>query len=101
MPTLSDGQFFLSCFENRQTQRHCRNSCHNLHGSLFSKKMGYVREELEPDMFAGLMIDRIFSQVMLAPWIKKKFDTDLLTDAKYRRKWCDASIDILKNGVSN
>ncbi len=64
-----------------------------------AKKMGYVREELHTDMVMGFLLDRIYSQVQLAPWIKRNYGTDLLGDPEYKKKWCEANIDVFVNGI--
>jgi AcrR family transcriptional regulator len=64
-----------------------------------AKKKGYVRKELDSEMLTGFFLDRILNQVQLAPWIKRNYGTDLLTDAKYRRRWSDANLDIFLHGI--
>jgi len=64
-----------------------------------AKKKGYVRKELDSDMITGFLLDRLINQVQLAPWIKRNYGTDLLGDAEYRRRWCDANLDVFVNGI--
>jgi len=64
-----------------------------------AKKKGYVREELDTDMVTGFLLDRIHNQVQFAPWIKRNYGTDLLTDSEYKKKWCEANIDVFVNGI--
>lgn len=66
-----------------------------------AKKLGFVRKELDTEMVTGFFLDRIYSQVQLAPWIKRNYGTDLLGDPEYKRKWCEANIDVFVNGILN
>ncbi len=45
-----------------------------------AKEMSFVREEIDSDMITGFLLDRILNQVQLAPWIKRNYGTDLLSD---------------------
>ncbi len=65
-----------------------------------AKEMGFVRKELDSEMITGFMLDRILNQVQLAPWIKRNYGSDLLNDLEYRRRWCEANLDVFVNGIS-
>ena len=58
-----------------------------------------VREKVDTDMITGFFLDRILNQVQLAPWIKRNYGTDLLSDPIYRQQWCRSNLDILMNGI--
>jgi hypothetical protein len=64
-----------------------------------AKSRGFVRDEIDPDLITGFMLDRILNQVQLAPWIKRHYGTDLLSDPDYKRAWCQSNIDVFLNGI--
>ena len=64
-----------------------------------AKKTGFVRNELDSDMITGFMLDRILNQVQFAPWIKRNYGIDLLTDADYKKRWCKSNLDVFMNGI--
>jgi len=64
-----------------------------------AKKKGFVRENVETDMITGFFLDRILNQVQLAPWIKRNYGTDLLSDPEYKQQWCRSNLDVLMNGI--
>jgi AcrR family transcriptional regulator len=64
-----------------------------------AKEKGYVRKGLDSDMVTGFLLDRILNQVQLAPWIKRNYGTDLLSDPEYKRRWCQANLDVFVNGI--
>jgi len=64
-----------------------------------AKKKGFVRENVETDMITGFLLDRILNQVQLAPWIKRNYGTDLLSDPEYKQQWCRSNLDVLMNGI--
>jgi hypothetical protein len=64
-----------------------------------AKEMGFVREEVDPDMITGFLLDRILNQVQLAPWIKRNYGTDVLSDPEYKQRWCQANLDVFVNGM--
>lgn len=63
-----------------------------------SKKKGFVRKEVDSEMITGAMHDRVLNQVLFAPWIKRSFGIDVLADATYKRRWCNANLDLLMHG---
>lgn len=65
-----------------------------------AKKSGFVRKELDPEMITGFMIDRILNQVQFAPWIKRTYGPDLLTDSVYKRRWCRSNLDVFLHGIA-
>ncbi len=64
-----------------------------------AKRHGFVREEIDSQMITGFLLDRILNQIQLAPWIKRNYDLDLLTDTDYKRRWCQSNLDVFLNGV--
>ena len=64
-----------------------------------SKERGFVRKSLDSEMISGFMLDRILNQVQLAPWIKRNYGTDLLSDPQYKKRWCKSNIDLFVNGI--
>lgn len=65
-----------------------------------SKKKGFVRKEVDSEMITGALHDRVLNQVLFAPWIKRSFEIDVLTDAKYKRRWCNANLDLFMHGFA-
>ena len=65
-----------------------------------AKEKGFVRKEVDSDMTTGFILDRILNQVQLAPWIKRNYGTDLLSDPKYKQQWCQSNIDVFLNGIA-
>jgi AcrR family transcriptional regulator len=63
-----------------------------------AKDEGFVRDDVDSDMVPGFFLDRILNQVQFAPWIKRNYGTDV-SDAVYRREWCQSNIDIILNGI--
>ena len=63
-----------------------------------AKDRGIVRQELDADMISGAMLDRILSQVHNAPFIKKTFGIDVMTDREYQQRWSRANIDLFLHG---
>lgn len=64
-----------------------------------SKRLGFVRPEVDSEMITGFLLDRILNQVQLAPWIKRNYGLDLLTDTDYKQRWCRSNLDVFLNGV--
>lgn len=64
-----------------------------------AKELGFVREEVDSNMITGFLLDRILNQVQLAPWIKRNYGTDLLSDPEYKKRWCQSNLDIFVNGI--
>jgi hypothetical protein len=64
-----------------------------------AKEMGFVREEVDSDMITGFLLDRILNQVQFAPWIKRTYGTDLLSDPEYKQRWCRSNLDVFVNGI--
>lgn len=64
-----------------------------------SKKKGYVRDDVDSYMIAGFLLDRILNQVQLAPWIKRNYGTDLLSDPDYKHRWCQSNLAVFVNGI--
>ena len=65
-----------------------------------AKQSGFVRAEIDPAMIAGFFLDRILNQVQLAPWIKRNYGTDILSDVEYKRQWCRSNLDVFLNGLA-
>jgi AcrR family transcriptional regulator len=65
-----------------------------------AKENGFVREEIDPEMITGFFLDRILNQVQLAPWIKRNYGTDLLSDPDYKRRWCQSNLEVFINGIA-
>jgi AcrR family transcriptional regulator len=63
-----------------------------------AKEAGIVRQELDAAMVSGAILDRILSQVHNAPFIKKTFGIEVLTDREYQRRWCWANLDLFLHG---
>jgi AcrR family transcriptional regulator len=63
------------------------------------KKKGFVRKALDTQMVTGFMLDRILNQVQFAPWIKQVHGVELLTDSKYKKRWCKSNLDLIFNGL--
>ena len=64
-----------------------------------AKKKGFVREEVDSDMITGFFLDRLLNQVQLAPWIKRNYGTDLLSDPEYKQRWVQSNLDVFLNGM--
>lgn len=64
-----------------------------------AKKKGFVRENVDTGMITGFFLDRILNQVQFAPWIKRNYGTDLLSDPEYKQQWCRSNLDVLMNGI--
>ena len=64
-----------------------------------AKKKGFVRKELDSDMVTGFLLDRIINQIQFAPWIKKIYGRDILSDPKYNKQWCQSNLDLFMNGI--
>ena len=64
-----------------------------------AKAKGFVRKAVDTDMITGIFLDRILNQVQFAPWIKRNYGTDLLSEPEYRRQWCESNLDVLLNGI--
>lgn len=64
-----------------------------------AKTKGFVRKALDSDMITGFILDRILNQVQFAPWIKRNYGIDLLTDAEYKKRWCKSNLDVFVNGI--
>jgi AcrR family transcriptional regulator len=65
-----------------------------------AKAKGFVREEIDSEMITGFFLDRMLNQVQLAPWIKRNYGTDLLTDPDYKQRWCQSNLDVFVNGIA-
>ena len=63
-------------------------------GALCSGRCSLASES--PTAF---MLDRILNQVQFAPWIKESYGVDLPNDSEYRRRWCEANLDVFVNGI--
>jgi len=64
-----------------------------------AQEKGFVRPEVDVELTTGFLLDRILNQVQLAPWIRRNYGADLLTDADYKRRWCESNLDVFLNGV--
>jgi len=65
-----------------------------------AKEKGFVRDEIDPEMITGFLLDRVLNQVQLAPWIKRNYGTDLLSDPDYKQRWCQSNLDVFINGIA-
>jgi AcrR family transcriptional regulator len=65
-----------------------------------AKEAGFVRPEIDTEMITGFFLDRMINQVQLAPWIKRNYGTDLLTDPDYKQRWSQSNLDVFVNGIS-
>ena len=65
-----------------------------------AKEKGHVRQDVDSQMITGFFLDRILNQVQLAPWIKRNYGTDLLSDPDYKQRWCQANFDVFLNGIA-
>lgn len=65
-----------------------------------AKERGFVRDEVDSPMITGFLLDRILNQVQLAPWVKRNYGLDLLSDTEYKRRWCQSNLDVFLNGVT-
>lgn len=65
-----------------------------------AKDKGFVRDEIDPEMITGFFLDRVLNQVQLAPWIKRNYGTDLLSDPDYKQRWCQSNLDVFLNGIA-
>ena len=63
-----------------------------------AREQAIVRQELDWSMISGAMLDRILNQVHFAPFIKKTFGIEVLTDREYQRKWSKANLDLFLHG---
>jgi AcrR family transcriptional regulator len=63
-----------------------------------AKKKGFVRQEIDSEMVTGAMLDRVLNQVLFAPWMKRSFGIDVLSDAAYKQRWCRANLDLFLRG---
>ncbi len=64
-----------------------------------AKDKGFVREGLDTQLVAGALLDRLMNQVQFAPWIKRVYGTDLATDHKYKKRWCQSNLDLFLSGM--
>ena len=64
-----------------------------------AKSRGLVRDQVDTTMITGFFLDRILNQVQFAPWVKRNYGTDLLTDPEYKKQWCSSNLDVLLNGI--
>ncbi len=64
-----------------------------------AKDAGHVRKNLNIEMVAGFMLDRILNQVQFAPWIEKTYGKSVMSDPEYKRQWCADNLDVLLNGI--
>ena len=64
-----------------------------------AKEKSFVRDEVDTEMITGFFLDRILNQVQFAPWIKRNYGTDLLSDPTYKKHWCRSNLDVLVNGI--
>ncbi len=64
-----------------------------------AKGSGFVRDEVDTDMIAGFFLDRILNQVQFAPWVKRNYGANLLSDPEYKQRWCQSNLDIFLNGI--
>ena len=65
-----------------------------------SQAKGFVRTELDCLMISGCLMDRMVTQVLFAPDIKRHTDHDLLGDPVYRERWCRANLDLFLHGIT-
>jgi len=64
-----------------------------------AKKRGFVRKELDSNMITGFLMDRINSQVLSAPLLKKTYGKNVLSDPEYKKRWCQSNLDLFINGI--
>ena len=64
-----------------------------------AKEHGFVRDEVDGEMINGFFLDRMLNQIQFAPWIKRNYGTDLLSDPEYRQRWSRANLDLFLNGI--
>ena len=64
-----------------------------------SKRKGFVRKALDCEMITGAILDRIVSQVQYAPWLNRVYGVDVLTDVKFRRRWCKSNVGLFLYGL--
>ena len=60
---------------------------------------GFVRKDVEPEMVAGFILDRLGNQVMYSVTRNTRTGPDAVSDLKYRKKWLRANVSILCNGI--
>ena len=63
------------------------------------QKAGFVRQEIDPEMLTGAILDRLGNQILFATWINEITGEDILVEGQYRKRWLSANIDLLLNGI--
>jgi AcrR family transcriptional regulator len=61
--------------------------------------LGFVRADADPDIVAGLLVDRLFNQARFVDSHKVLFDTSTL-DPEYRAYWVRATLRIVFDGIN-
>ena len=61
--------------------------------------LGFVRADADPDIVAGLLVDRLFNQARFVDSHKALFDTSTL-DPEYRAYWVRATLRIVFDGIN-
>jgi len=63
------------------------------------KAAGIVRQELDPDMLTGMILDRLGNQILYASWIKETGGENIMSDGPYKKRWLGANFDLMLNGI--
>ena len=79
------------------------NDLHHLFEAFISKAQEdkIIRPSIKADMLLGTILDRIYNQVRMKPWIIKNYDLDIENNLEYKKEWCEANIDLFLNGMLN
>lgn len=64
-----------------------------------AKKHRLVKKNIQADMVAGMLLDRLGNQVMYSVTRKTRKGPDAVMDRAYRKKWLKANVDILLGGI--
>ena len=59
---------------------------------------GLVRKTIDPDIVAGLLLDRAMNQARFTDSHKMYFDVSTLEES-YRKRWIEATLDIVFHGI--
>jgi AcrR family transcriptional regulator len=62
------------------------------------KRRGLVSEGLDTSMVSGVILDRVFNQVLYIPGIKAAHGVDI-SDPIYRKRWCAANVGHVLYGL--
>jgi AcrR family transcriptional regulator len=62
------------------------------------KRRGLVNEGLDTSMVSGVILDRVFNQVLYAPGIKAAHGVGI-SDPIYRKRWCAANVGHVLYGL--